>query len=301
MKHLLLILMGFFVCANVMAAEFDLPAAGNVVGELHFAQVKSDDTYATIAERYDTGYYNLFEANPGVNADNPAPGTILIIPTRYVLPPELHNNIVINLAELRLYYESDKLHEVFVYPIGIGREGWNTPLGKYKIAQKQKNPYWTVPESIRKYREEQGDPVPKVVPPGPKNPLGIRAMRLSQPDYLIHGTDDPVGIGRRSSAGCIRMYNQDVEQLFDMVALGTQVVIINEPYKVGFETSKVYLEAHMPLSEQRDNQKNFNLVLAATAYISALYVPIIKQSNVLKIINNHLGIPEIVGTKFLSS
>ncbi len=297
MKHLLIILMGFFVCANVMAAEFDLPATGNVVGELQFAQVSADDTYATIAEHYDTGYYNIFEANPNVNADNPEPGTILIIPTSFVLPPELHNNIVINLAELRLYYESDKLHEVFVYPIGIGREGWNTPLGKYKIAQKQKHPYWTVPESIRKYREENGDPVPKVVPPGPKNPLGTRAMRLSQPDYLIHGTDDPVGIGRRSSAGCIRMYNQDVEQLFSMVPKGTQVVIINEPYKVGTNGKKIYLEAHMPLSEERGNQKNFDLVMAVTADISALYVPIIKTGKILDIVNNHLGIPEIVGTK----
>lgn len=274
--------------------SFDLPIHGNMVGTVQFAQVQNGEDYTKVAQDYDVGYYSLFESNPNVDPDNPVPGTILIVPTQYVLPKELHNDIVINLAEMRLYYESDKLHKVFVYPIGIGREGWVTPIGKFRIMQKVAHPVWIAPDSIMKYRQEHGDPMPsKIVQPGPDNPLGTRALRLSQPDYLIHGNDDPAGIGRRISAGCIRMYNSDVEQLFSMVKKGTKVVIINKPYKVGELNNKIYLEAHMPLSE--DRQK-----------INGVYEPIvasiqnmaekngesaIDSERILAIVTEHLGVP----------
>lgn len=291
-----LFLTALFFPVVTWSLTFNIPVTGNnVVGVPQTAQVQAGDTYSAIAERYDVGYYSIFESNPGVDSDNPQPGTILIIPTQYVLPTELHNNIVINLAEMRLYYESDKLHKVFIFPIGIGKEGWVTPTGKFKVMQKVKHPIWLVPESIFKYRQEHGDPLPgRVIQSGPDNPLGTRALRLSQPEYLIHGTDDPVGIGRRSSAGCIRMYNADVEQLFVLAEKGTPVIIINQPYKVGLMDDKVYLEAHMPLYEDREQVDGDYIPIVHTIMeaIDKLQVQPVQASQVLSIVSHHVGVPE---------
>jgi L,D-transpeptidase ErfK/SrfK len=222
-----------------------------MVGKVQNVQLQPTDDYPSIAQKYDIGYYELYEANPGVDPDSPVAGTILIIPTQYILPKELDNNIVINLAEMRLYYASSTLHKVFIFPIGIGKEGWNTPIGVFKIANKIKNPSWTAPDDVYRYRIAHGEKIPRVIPPGKNNPLGQYAFRLSNPTYLIHGTDDPVGVGRRSSAGCIRMYGEDIKKLFSMINIGTEVHIINTPYKAAQINDEIYLEAHMPLYEQR--------------------------------------------------
>ena len=285
-----------FLPITASALTFSAPVPdNNIVGTIQTAIAKPDDTYASIAERYDVGYYSLFESNPGVNPDNPPVGTVLVIPTQYILPKELRpNTIVINLAELRLYYQSSNDDQVYIFPLGIGREGWTTPTGKFKIMQKIEHPHWLVPKSIRAYRAEHGDPVPKVVPPGPDNPLGDYALRLSNPKYLIHGTNDPVGIGRRSSAGCIRLYPQDIQQLFSMVNKKTKVVIINDPYKIGSDNQQLYVEAHMPLNEQRTAMhgdlsialNNIRKDLAKTSHDD------VNWNKILTIVDEHIGIPQ---------
>ena len=235
------------------ALSFDLPSGGdNIVGAIKTAMVYPDDDFSDVARRFDVGYYEVFEANPGVDPDNPPERTVLIIPTKYVIPSELKPDcIVINLAEMRLYYQPKNEKRVYVFPVGIGKEDWSTPLGEMTVIAKVKNPKWVAPASIYNFRKSIGDPVEKVIPPGPDNPLGAYELRLSRPTYLIHGTNLPDGVGRRSSAGCIRLYPEDIEELYKMVEVGAKVIIINQPYKAGWLGKKLYLEAHMPLLEQR--------------------------------------------------
>ena len=135
------------------------------------------------------------------------------------------------------------------FPIGIGRLGWNTPIGKYKIIEKTKDPKWIAPESIRRWRAKQGVEIPKVWPAGPDNPLGQYAMRLSNPTYMIHGTNQPDGVGRRVSSGCIRLYPEDIEKLFKNVPMDTRVRLINQSYKAGFYRGHLMVESHLPLQE----------------------------------------------------
>lgn len=245
-----LCLLGAIGSANALV--FPLPTNGsNVVGHVQWTQARPGDNFSTIGRRYDIGYYALIEANPGLHPDALQPGAIVVIPSRFVLPDAPHKGIVINLAELRLYYYPTNTHTVVTYPIGIGREGWNTPVGTMHIIQKIVNPTWYVPESIRADRAKQGVDLPKFVLPGPDNPLGGYAMRLSHPTYLIHGTNDYTGVGRRSSSGCIRMMPEDVEALFPRVAVNTPVTVVDTAYKAGWYNGKLYLEAHLPLQEQQ--------------------------------------------------
>lgn len=248
------------------AVNFPLPKAGNdVVGNIATGVVQPDDTFATIARRYDVGYCELEEANPGINPDAPPPGSVLIIPTQYILPDVPKSGIVINLVEMRLYFYPPNKREVYIFPVGIGREGWESPLGAWTIIERTPLPTWHAPESIREARAKEGVFIPKEVPPGPENPLGDYAMRLSNHTYLIHGTNDPSGVGRRSSAGCIRMYPEDIKKLFQMTSMGSPVRIINYPYKAGWMDNKLYLETHLPLggvlAELDANHKDAELVI----------------------------------------
>ena len=278
--------------------SFDLPAPGNsLVGKPKTAQVakNNEDAYIDICEEYDIGYYELLEANPGVDPDNPPVGTILIIPTQYILPKELkRDTIVINTAEMRLYYQPKTGNKVYIFPVGIGKEDWETPLCESTVVEKIPNPTWVMPESIYKFRKTANphEAFKRVIPPGPDNPLGKYKLRLSTTAYLIHGTNVPEGIGRRGTAGCIRLYPKDIEQLYHMVSVGTRVISINQPFKAGWHGKDLYLEAHMALFEQRlemgDNVKPvFDLVTNTTAIKRAM----VDWVQTAKIAREHLVIP----------
>lgn len=232
------------------ALTFPLPPPGEaVVGELQQDRTRYEDTLSDVARKYDVGYSEMVAANPGVDPWLPGEGTDVTVPTRFILPPGPRKGIVINIAEMRLYYYPAGKKVVITHPIGIGREGWGTPVGSGTILDKVKGPSWTPPPSIRAEHAERGDILPAVVPAGPNNPLGAYAMRLSIPGYLIHGTNKPFGVGMRVSHGCIRLYPEDIESLFGQIPPGTSVRIINEPYKAGWQNLVLYLEAHAPLTE----------------------------------------------------
>ena len=277
---------------------FDLPKNGDeLVGEAKVTQVKQDEDFSDIAMRFDLGYYEMFEANPGVNPDSPPVNAVLIVPTQYILPLELKKNtIVINLAEMRLYYQPKDGNKIYIFPVGIGKEGWETPTCEITIIRKVKDPKWVVPESIYKFREAIGDKIEKIMPPGPDNPMGKYALILSGTELLrIHGTNLPAGVGRRSSAGCIRLYENDIEQLYKLVSIGTKVIIINKPYKAGWFGKKLYLEAHMPLFEQRiemgdDIKPALDVVSAATKSRNV----IVDWKKVSAIVKEHLTVPRVV-------
>jgi L,D-transpeptidase ErfK/SrfK len=227
-----------------------------VVGGDQTLQTVYEDTLYDLARKYSLGSEELIRVNPGVDPGLPGAGRKIIVPDRHILPPGPHEGIVVNLPEHRLYYYPKPKRgapiEVITYPVSIGKMDWRTPLGTTHVIQKQKNPVWYPPESVRKEHAAAGDPLPPSVPSGPDNPLGLFAMRLAAGNgtYLIHGTNNPIAVGLAVTHGCIRMYPDDVAALFPLIPVGTAVRLINEPIKVAWVDGELLLEAHPPVDAQ---------------------------------------------------
>ncbi|MEW6162757.1 MAG: L,D-transpeptidase family protein [Nitrospirota bacterium] len=214
-----------------------------VIGNVQTYKVKDRDSLIEMARKFQLGYNEIVDANPDLNPFVPGAGVSVKIPTLWILPNVIsYEGIVINLSEMRLYYFFKKKGSRFVvtFPIGIGAEGNDTPVGNFRVTEKIVRPSWHVPESIRKEKPQ----LPKVLPPGPDNPLGSYAIRLSFGNILIHGTNKPWGVGRRVSHGCIRLYPEDIPKLFQLVPNGAKVTIVRQPVKVGIKNNKVYIEVH---------------------------------------------------------
>lgn len=227
--RLALVAAASFVFQPSIAARYELPSnGGSEVGARQIVIARYEDTFVDLAERYDLGYQEMLDANPGVDAWLPKVGTHIQIPTQFTLPDAPKEGVVINLAELRLYYFPAGTRLVYTYPLGIGREGWASPVATTRIIEKVANPSWFPTPSILAEHAADGDPLPNRVPPGPDNPLGPYKIRLGLPTYLIHGSNKKFGIGTRTSHGCFRMYNQDIAELFSKIPLGTKVRIIHD-------------------------------------------------------------------------
>ncbi|EKN4181249.1 L,D-transpeptidase family protein [Yersinia ruckeri] len=262
---------GSITAAN--ATEYPLPPANSrIIGENTTFTVPNDGRpLEAIAADYKIGLLGMLEANPGTDPYLPKPGSVLTIPTQMLLPDTPREGIVINLAELRLYYYPKGQDKVIVYPIGIGQLGRNTPTMATSVSQKIPNPTWTPTANIRKHYLAQGVTLPAVVPAGPENPMGLFAMRLAAGggEYLIHGTNANFGIGMRVSSGCIRLRPDDIQALFSSVPKGTRVQVINEPIKYSVEPDgKRYVEVHQPLSRS-DNDDPQTMPIALSAGVKA--------------------------------
>jgi L,D-transpeptidase ErfK/SrfK len=221
-----------------------------LIGRLVATRTRAGDTLPDIARHYGLGHEEIGAANPGVDMWAPEEGGRVLLPLRFVLPDSSRKGIVINLAAMRLFYFPGKAGNVVAtYPVGIGKEGRSTPTGDMQVVRKQPNPTWYVPESIRRDHAKKGDPLPAAVPPGPDNPLGEYAMYLSKPSYLIHGTDKPYSIGIRASNGCLRLYPENIDDLYKATPVHTPVRIVNQPYLLGWHKGYLYLEAHEPHEE----------------------------------------------------
>jgi len=245
--------------APLETRHFELAAKQEVIGDMQVIFARHENTFSAIGRQYNLGYEEMRSANPGVDQWLPGEGTPIYLPTQSILPEVPHSGIVVNVPAMRIFYFSTEKPKqaggvetlkVTSHPIGIGVEGWATPFGEAKVTQKVKDPVWYVPASIRKEHAERGDPLPSVVKPGPDNPLGAYALTLSLPSYLIHGTNKPAGVGMRSSHGCIRLYPEDIEELFTRVPRGTAVRLVNQPVLAGWRDGQLYLEIHPPLAEE---------------------------------------------------
>ncbi len=247
-----LVLLGLVASACV-APQFRLPrdaappappARSDVVGVERKHRISDEDTFVDLARSNDSGYLELLAANPGVDPWVPGDGRKIVLPLGHVLPNVPREGIVINVAEQRLYWFRGE-GDIVTHPIGVGREGYSTPRGTTKIVRKKEHPTWTPGPSARR-----DDPtLPAVVKSGPENPLGDHALYLGWPSYLIHGTNEPDGVGRRVSRGCIRLYPEDIESLFGQVPVGTPVRVIEESVKVGWYGDDVVLEAHWTMKQ----------------------------------------------------
>jgi L,D-transpeptidase ErfK/SrfK len=247
----------FAVCAvPAWGSVYPIPADGSVVGEDTSVHTVYEDTLPDLAHRYSLGYYEIIRANPAVDVWIPGAGTQVVLPGRRILPAGPREGLVVNLPEHRLYYyPKPKGHEqpvVITYPVSIGKMDWRTPLGDTRVIAKIKHPAWYPPESIRKEHADNGDPLPKVVGPGPDNPLGDFALRLAagNGEYMLHGTNNPTAVGMAVTHGCIRMYPEDVAALFALVPIGTHVRLVNEPVKVAWVDGQLLLEAHPPVDAE---------------------------------------------------
>jgi L,D-transpeptidase ErfK/SrfK len=224
-----------------------------VVGVPQVVLTGGEDTLSDLARAYGLGYDELIAANPDVDPWLPGDQTPILLPTQFVLPAVEREGIVLNIASKRLFYfpqmPEGQSQVVKTYPIGIGRVGWETPLGAATVIAKAVDPAWYVPASVRREHAEMGDPLPSVVPAGPDNPLGSRVLKLDMPGYLIHGTNQPYGVGMRVSHGCVRLYPENIEYLYELVNVGEPVQIINEPFLLGELDGDVIFEAHEPLED----------------------------------------------------
>ncbi len=232
--------------------EFD-PESDQVIGTLQVTRVQGEDTLSDIARRFNLGYEEIVRANPGVDPWLPGEGREIVLPTQFVLPDAPREGLVINLAQLRMFYfpkaKEGEPRTVLTHPIGIGKVGWKTPEGTTKVTGKAKNPTWFPPASVRKEHAAAGDPLPSKVPPGPDNPLGAHMMTLGWPSYLVHGTNKPYGVGLRSSHGCVRFYPEDIALLYDKVPIGTKVTVVNQPFVFGWQGNALYIQAFPVLED----------------------------------------------------
>lgn len=300
-----LFLISIVTNAPVMATTYLLPdnPDDSVIFDLSdgflYATAKEEDTLLDVARRYDIGQNEILLLNKEVDRWLPGAGTQVRLPNFRVLPKTSKTGLILNLPEYRMYYypparkNSSKI--VITHPISIGRQDWNTPLGITKIIRKTKNPSWIPPESIKKEHAEQGDPLPDVVPAGEDNPLGLYKMTLGIPGYLIHSTNKPYGVGMRVSHGCVRMYPEDIEQLFPEVDIGLPVHIVNQPIKVGWLNNAMYIEVHPELEEKNadyDNQLSNALDLITQANNDQM--PLIDGAILKKALKEQNGIPVII-------
>ena len=238
------------ISANHFVLESE---AQSIVGVPQVVFTTSGDTLSDLARAYGLGYDELVSANPGVDPWLPGENTAVLLPTQFIIPDVPRQGIVLNIASKRLFYFPEvpdgQPDIVQTYPIGIGRVGWETPLGVTTVVAKAKDPHWYVPLSVRQEHVELGDPLPSVIPPGPDNPLGHRVLKLEMPGYLIHGTNQPYGVGMRVSHGCVRLYPENIEYLYELVEIGESVTIINEPFLMAQMDGEIYLESHEPLED----------------------------------------------------
>jgi len=294
-------LFGFVLRAG--AESFPLPGEGSdVIGAMLTVTTVQGDTLLDVARRHGLGYEEIGNANPGVDAWLPGPGTTVVLPKRRLLPKAPREGIVINLPEHRLYWYSPatagEQPVVWSFPVSIGKMDWNTPLGTTRIVQKIRDPTWTPPASVREEHARRGDILPAIVPAGPDNPLGRFAMRLGIPGgaYLIHGTNRPAGVGMQVTHGCMRLYPEDIEALFAMVPLNTLVMIVNQPYKWGWHDGELLIEVHPPLQEDAVEPPTLTDLTRLIVEATRAHPLAIDWQNAERAWRESRGIPAVIST-----
>ncbi len=272
-----IIILAIIFCCKINAKTYEIMPSSYIVGQ-HEAKVLGQKTLAQFCEQHGIGFDALAKVNPFIRHTPPKPSTVLIVPHQHLLPTKRYG-IVINLAEKKLFLFQDKTH-VSIYPIGIGRKDWPSPTGEFWLRHKRHQPTWYVPDSVRKEELAKGIILPKYIPPGEENPLGDYAMRLSYTSILIHGTNDPSGIGIESTSGCFSMFNKHIAELYNKANNGLIVNIIDEPVLHYHTDNKLVIASH-------HQSPAYQLVLSDG-------IGQVAQKRVKTILNNAQGIPFII-------
>jgi L,D-transpeptidase ErfK/SrfK/L,D-transpeptidase YbiS len=289
------ILFTLFISSIGMASVYNLPEKDSrIIGEPVSHKTIKGDYFQNLAEKYNVGFLAMLAANPGVDPFLPARDINIVIPKQMLLPFGKREGIVINLAELRLYYypEGEKL--VYVFPVGVGRQGLSTPHVVSTIGDKRKKPIWRPTKDMReRYFAEHGREMAKEFAAGPNNPFGKYALRIGTSEYLIHGTNKRFGIGMRASSGCIRMYDDDIEWLYNNIAVGTAVSILEQPIKMSYEQDGKKIEVHSPLTPDTEAEVKLVMTNAVRNFIG-------EDKVLLETVNNLLDKPQglVVSLKY---
>ena len=278
---------------SIASHDFALEPNQTIVGTLATVNAHENDTLSDFARHYGLGYNEITLANTDLEPWSLQNAKQVLLPLRFILPEAPHQGIVLNLANMRLfYYPKNQANTLLTFPVGIGRQGWNTPLGLTQITSKKANPDWIVPNSIKREHLEKGDALPSVVHAGPDNPLGQYALALGFSSILIHGTNKPYGIGMQVSHGCVQLYPEDIESLFNQVAVGTPVRILHQPYLTAWDGDMLYLEAHPPLEKWSNQEKQLrNELLKKLGKIAAEKNAKVDWNKVERILQRADGIP----------
>jgi L,D-transpeptidase ErfK/SrfK len=257
------------LCQPTFATVYNPPAKAHdsviaeYPNEIAVTRAEKNETLLDVARRFSLGQMEIIRLNQDLDRWLIKKDEVITLPNKRILPDSPHVGITLNIAEYRMYYYSPN-GKIYSFAHGVGRQDWNTPLGKTTIQKKVKDPVWRPPESIRREHAALGDPLPEVVPAGIHNPLGAYALYLNLPgDYRIHGTDiDKIfGIGMQITHGCVRMYPEDIDQLYHLVDEGTVVYIVKQPIKVGWRNNVLYVESHPDLEGE---ETTFDQRLAST-------------------------------------
>ncbi len=300
LRHYLLATTLSLLCTQSFALVFNLPEKNNnVIGQVFYIQSKPGDTLHSLAKHYDIGWLRMRDANHHIKNRRLKAGTQVVIPQRFILPKD-RRGIVVNLAELRLYYFPKNRAVVYTYPVGVGRNNWRTPTLNTIVYRKKELPTWYIPESIRDETAlKKGIFLPEKIGPGPKNPLGPYAMYLLKRGYLIHGNNAPNTIGTYASSGCIRMFNHDIEQLFHVVPRKTTVKIVHHSNKVGRRGNQLYLEVHRSMShKEKINPLNYTTAKSEITSMTAGLNAKINWRKVRLIQRQRQGIPTRIGSVY---
>jgi L,D-transpeptidase ErfK/SrfK len=244
-----------FARKSIPAYAIPTPAKGRppmetVVGQVRAYRIRKGDTLIELARYFSLGWNEIIDANPNIDPWLPPVGATILLPTEWVLPCCTYEGVVVNIPEMRLYFyrrsaEDPHTTVVHTYPVGLGRDDWRTPSGRFRIRGKTVNPQWNIPESIRKeHIAERGDARTFIPGGDPENPLGRHRIELTLPMYAIHGTNIPWGVGMQVSHGCVRLYPEDIERLFPLVPIGAPGEFAYQPVKVGVRGGAVYVESH---------------------------------------------------------
>ncbi|MGM0768210.1 MAG: L,D-transpeptidase family protein [Pseudomonadota bacterium] len=270
----------------------------DLAGRLAVFTTHYEDTFAAIGNDLSLGYLELVKANPGIDPWLPGDGTRITLPRQYVLPDVERKGIVINLAEYRLYYFTED--GVQVYPVGVGTEDNPSPLTDAEVTMPLESPAWYPPASIRAEYEASGEYLPRMIPPGPGNPLGTHALMLSEKGYLIHGTNKQFGVGMQVSHGCFRMYNEDISRFVYQVSKGTPVRVIKQPVKIGVSGGEVWLEVHRPHEEYSRKDREWlwqEVTESVDAFLQRRPDVEIQRSAIELAVDQADGLPTMVGER----
>ncbi|MCA0403665.1 MAG: L,D-transpeptidase family protein [Proteobacteria bacterium] len=244
--------LSFFLATIGFAETFILPDKGLLIGEQRWVYPEANDNLISLGYRYNIGSNEVRLANPHINSKSILPLNLsILLPTQHILPKEAKEGIVINLAEYRLYYYPHGDNTVISMPVGIGRKGWNTPVGRTSIVSKEQNPIWRPSKKLQYEGELKGQIIPDEFPANEANPLGKYVLRLGFSSYLIHGSNRYAGVGERASAGCIRLLPDDIEYLYQLVLKGTKVLIIDEPLKLSINGAEVYIQVYPIINKNK--------------------------------------------------
>ncbi len=284
---------------NTSAKEFAWSEQSDIIGEQKIVIAKYEDTLSDIGQSNNIGFNEIVNANPELDAWLPGDGSQVMVPSEYILP-STRKGIVINLREFRLYYFPKEGGRVVTYPVGIGAQETPSPLIESQVKLKIEKPNWYPPESIKaEYLKEHGEEMSAIFPPGPDNPLGAFAIQLDIPDYFLHGTNKAFGIGTKVSHGCIRLYNEDIENLVYQLPKKTPVIFIKEPIKLGMKHDELFVELHPDKADNLSNAKMVELIIKKAIQLEKRQGPINLDIDAIEsAVQKPLGSPQRIGTKY---